>query len=1211
MQKNFTGCLLPGRKDRKFPKILRVMRLTAFLLTATIVHAYANGYGQTVTLSVNKADINTVFSAVEVQTGYVFLRTKDLDLPKDHDISITVVDMPLRKFLDTILQRCSLDYLIQDRTIVLSRKEAPSAMSPASQPVHMSVAPPVSGQILDESGNPIAGASIRTIDRSIGKATDEKGRFTLSGVGEGAVLVISAVGHAPLSIRLVNGRFRAVAGAANDPQADASGEAPARSALLDDAPGSLIIRLARSSTALDEMIVIGYGSTRKSDLTGAVSSVRSDVIGKLGTISLEQALQGRAAGVNVIQNSGVPGAGATIQVRGVNSLTGSDPLYVIDGIAVDNSSISSGALNSSDARNISPLSMINPNDIASIEILKDASATAIYGSRGANGVVLVTTKSGKEGKGKVSLDADYGVSSLRKMVDLLNTNEYLLLSSEAYVNAGLGENYRSSLLDSAGKGLVPGHDWQKAIFRQGIAQNYNLNIQGGNKDTRYFVSGNYNKVKGIILRSDFSRYSVRGNLDANVKPWLKAGTRFTFSSISTSEVNTSTSYNTSRGMNSVVMRAFAAPPYLDPYAEDGSVSLDPYGLDAYSPLVAIYANNYNNSSSSLLGNAFSTITFARNFHFKTSVSYQQRNTNIRFYQNSDMLPPEFSVGGWARTNDSYVKMFMIENTLSYSQKFKKHQVNALAGQSWQTIRSESVGTSNMGFPNDVLGIYGVASAATNEPDDITYTDSKLASFFGRLNYSFDNKYLLTLTGRVDGSSKFAVNNKYAFFPAAALAYKLSEEKFMNALPFVSSAKLRVSYGITGNQSLRPYQSLAQLAAGTVGTGTGTGTEALTAIYYPNNIPNNNLKWETTGQLDAGLDASFFSDRLNISADYYDKHTHDLLVVGYRVSSISGFSTATVNLGHMATKGMDLSLDVKLISTKALSWNAGLVFSTGKTRIISLGGTDYVPSGYNQGWLPSGTQRLIAGDELGAFYGYKRTGITQFSDFKEFYDGNGKLRSLDDILSFYSPTNTYTPIDPDYPTNIKARPGEQMYEDLNGDKLINENDWKVIGRVQPSYTYGFRTDLAYKHFDLSLFFDGRKGGQIANVNNFQLLSFSGAQQLGMVRQRWTPEHASTVFPRLDQSNYGNSGFRFSDRFLESATFFRIQNITLGYTFHKIARQALSSCRVYISLSNVMTFSKYTGYTPDVSLTGSSNLSLGHDNATYPLPTTVRFGCNINF
>ncbi|WP_417443139.1 SusC/RagA family TonB-linked outer membrane protein [Joostella sp.] len=1031
----------------------------------------------------------------------------------------------------------------------------------------------VQGVVLDVNNTPLPGATVHLKGTKNGVVTDFDGNFSINVPNGSGTLVVSYISYITKEVS-VSGTQK------------------------------VTIVLEEDLNELDEVVVIGYGSVKKSDLTGSVSTVKAEDITNASTVSVDQALAGRASGVLVTQSSGVPGAGANVRIRGISSLRGSAPLYVIDGVPMDNTAL--GALDSDTEQGgqISPLSTINPSDIASMEVLKDASATAVYGSRGANGVIIITTKRGKTGQGVVEFETEYGVSNLPRKIDLMNANEYWINRYTAKRNSNSVTEDEELNYQIALQGEHETYDWQDYVFQQGQTINNNLKISGGKENLRYLFSLNYYDVDGIVRETDFDRISARLNLDAKVSKSLEFGARLSFSRLESNQQSTNTNFNTVNGTNSVIMRALRTAPTV---GEDAALDVD--GVESYTPQTAIEGNNYFNKVSEFNGNVFGKFNFNDNISFKTVLSYQGRNADQDFYQ-KDIFPPNISRGGVARSMRSSLDFLTNTNTLNFDYNFGDNfQFSALLGQSYEYRENNSLRISNAGFSNDILTFYAPHTAAFNDPDQVGYTDSKLLSFFGRVNLNYKSKILLTLTGRYDGSSKFAANNKYGFFPAAALAYKLDQEDFLKDSEVVSTMKLRLSYGESGNQAIQPYQSLNQLSADQYPFNLG-GTETLSPVFYVSQLPNNDLQWERTSQLNVGLDFGFWNSRLTGTFDYYNKVTDNLLVVGNKIPAHSGFTVYTENFGKLKTNGIEVALNASLIRTDNVSWDIGVNYSTGKTKIDDLN-QDYIESGYNQGWISGGSQRLIIGEELGAFYGYSRAGISQFSDFEEFQG----LSTEEQITLYNSDLNaTYTPItDADGNGAIAARPGEQMYEDLNGDGIINELDQDVIGRAQADGMVGFKTSFRFKQFDISAYFDAQFGGEIANVTNFQLLSFDDGQQLQRVTEAWTPENPSSIYPRPDSSNRGAQSFRFSDRYIEDASFFRFQNITVGYNLSRniTDKLGISGMRFYASGNNLFIVSDYTGYTPDVSLTGSSTQTIGHDNAGYPVPRTFMFGVNVKF
>jgi len=1032
----------------------------------------------------------------------------------------------------------------------------------------------VTGTVYDSEGNLLGNTSVFIEGTKTGTIADFDGVFSITVPNESSKLVVSYIGFVDQKLTV-------------------------------GLQTNFTIKMKPDTQSLDEIVVVGYGKVKKGDLTGAVSSIKEKDITNSGAVSIEQALAGKAAGVIVTQSSGMPGAGANIKIRGINSLNGSEPLYVVDGTPINNSS--AGSLNSEDeaSGSISPLSMINPADIQSIEILKDASATAIYGSRGANGVILITTKTGEIGKGVIYIDHDYSINQNIRTLPVLDSNEFWLTRNQANLNAGNTNLYSQQKQDSARAGLFRSTNWQKAVFRTGNTSNTNVNFSGGNKDIRYLVSTNLLNAKGIVEKTDFTRTSSRINLDANISDKIKIGTRTYYALIDSDQQSTSTNFTNTAGLNSIIQRAIRTPSFvgLDALSTDD-------GVEVYTPTLALEGNDFNNKISQYLVNAFGTYNFSKDFEFKSVITYQNRSTAQRFYQ-KNIFPAAFSRRGWAKTSDIRVTLFTNTNTFEFKKRFGKHNISGVLGQSTESFEFEMLRTSNHGFANDLLTYFDPGSATFNDPDIVSYQNSKLVSFFGRVNYNYQNKFLVTLTGRYDGSSRFAENNKWAFFPAAAVAYKLSREKFIRDIESISNLKLRLSYGLSGNQVIQPYQSLSQLQSDQVGFGDGSGGESLSTIYFNSQLPNANLSWETTAQFDAGVDFGFLNNRFNGTFDYYSKTTDDLLF-NNQITIISGFRNFFQNFGSLESYGYELSLNGDIISTDDISWNLGVNASTGKTKITSLTFNN-ANSGYNQGWIAGGTQRLIVGEEVGAFFGYKTAGIAQFNDFVEFQN----LSRADQIALYEAdPSATYTFVN-DFnrglPINsTRHQPGEQLYND-NGDGELNEEDKRVIGTAQPDISFGINSNFTYGNFEFGLFIDGQLGQDLVNVANFQLLAFDAAQQLNTVLNAWTPINSNNVYPRLNALNSGASPFRFSDRYVEDASFVRLQNVTLGYNFGKVVldKLNLSQLNVFVSGTNLHVWTNYSGFNPDVSLTGSNTLALGHDNGGYPIARSIRMGLKLKF
>ncbi|MGJ8592745.1 MAG: SusC/RagA family TonB-linked outer membrane protein [Aquaticitalea sp.] len=1039
----------------------------------------------------------------------------------------------------------------------------------------------INGTVTDDSGEPLVGATLFVKAKNIGAVTDFDGHYSIK-AETGDVISFSYLGTESRNLTVTD----------------------------DD---TLDVTLNRSDETLDEVIVVGYGTVKKSDLTGSVSSIKSDELTKTGTIALDQALAGRAAGVIVNQNSGTPGAGASINIRGISTISSSQPLYVIDGIPMENESETDLNSDSTGGSYLSPLSLINPADIESIEILKDASATAIYGSRASNGVVLITTKQGVEGKGIVTMSQEYAIGSIPRGIDVMDANQYWISRYEARVNGG-EPIADEMILNQALAGELPTQDWLSILLRPATTSNTNVSFSGGNKDVRYLLSNNLLKNTGIIEKTNFKRIQTRLNLDANVNNNLKVGTRITYSYVDTDTQATSTSNFTTRGTSSIIRRALLSNP-SEILIQDGDEVEGDEDINQITPLSFLNNNDWNTKQYQMLGSLYADLNLSEAMSFKSTFTYQNRISNQRFYQNNleNIIDnPANNRRGWARTSDAKFTSGTITNQLNIVKKLGKNNFNIVLGQSAEWREAESIRTSNYGFANDLLTWYNIGLAETSEPDIVGYTDSKLLSYFGRVNYSFNNKFLFTLTGRYDGSSKFAENNKYAFFPAGAVAYKLSKEKFIRDIDAISDAKIRVSYGLTGNQAISEYKSLAVLSPDQFVVGDGSGGEAVNPVYFSTQIPNVNLKWETTRQFDVGLDLGLFKNRLTITADYYKKKTEDLLFANNEVVAQSGQSIYSLNYGEIDSEGFELTVGAKVISTPKVTWDVNATFSAGKSKIGGLV-TDYINAGSEvNGRVSGGTQRLINGQAIGTFYGWQTSGITQFSDFEEFqgltYEQQVALYNSDRLATF-----TYIPRgDGSIPQNESLyRPGEQLYQNLNGDNIIDNEDRQTIGNAQPDFMIGLNNTFKFGNVDFSFFLDGQFGHEIANILNFNLLTFADGQQLEMVAGAWTPENQSADLPKVRSS--GGGDFLFSDRYVEDASFIRIQNVTIGFTLPADVNEKLgiSSLRVYASGSNLYTFSDYSGFNPDVSTFGRNNLAIGHDTGVYPAVRTISMGLNLQF
>jgi len=1026
-----------------------------------------------------------------------------------------------------------------------------SAQTSAQTPAQTSAqTPEVKGKVTTAGGNPLPGVSISVKGSSQGISTDDNGFFHLIHPSGKDTLVVTHVGYLTQLIAL-RGR------------------------------SSVDIRLEEDKNELSQIMVIGYGTARKSDLTGSVISVRSDELKATPATSLDQALQGRAAGVQVTQISGKPGAETSIRIRGTSSINaGNEPLYVIDGMLVssDGGDLTTGVTR---GPRIGPLSSINPGDIESIEILKDASATAIYGSRGANGVVLITTKRGRSGQGTINAESYYGVQQVANKLRLLNAAEFGAFVNDAQINAHQTPIYVNP------KNLGAGTDWQGGLFRNAPMSNYQITLSGGDDKTKYAISGNYFAQKGIIINSDFKRYSLRVNLDRNINKNLTVGTNLAYSRISSIGILT----NAGQIIPGVVTGALLFNPVLPVYDStmNGGYTFDNTyhgipGLTLGNPIAEAREYVSNTVISRILGNVYARLSISKALEFKTTFGIDGfANSEYTFGPN--FLKRTQASKGEAGVGKSNGLTWLNENTLSYNNTFNKvHRVSTVLGYTLQQFNNDQLLAYAFDFPDNRTGYHNIASAKNPQKPVNTESSWSMISYLGRINYTFDNKYLFTLTGRVDGSSKFGAGNKYGFFPSGAFAWRVSDESFMRHILSVNDLKLRASYGLIGNQSIAPYQSLSLVGP----YGEGVFNSALGSEVYTGQEPlsyaNPKLKWESTRQLDLGVDLSLFSNRISLTADYYNKKTFDLLLVT-PIPTTSGFGTTLLNIGNVVNHGIDLSLRTVNIRG-AFEWSSAINFSVNRNRVTNLNSTTDIP-------LPGGII-LRKGQPIGTFYGYVFDGIFQ-----------------SDAEAASSPVLVGQEQGAPNPASY-ARAGDRKYKDLNKDGKIDLNDRTIIGNAQPDFTWGFTNSFRYRDFDLSFFLQGSQGNKMANLNNIDLLNFTGKNNVlaegGL--NRWTPAHHDNKYPRALSSGSLDAGV-FSSAIVEDASYIRLKNITIGYNVKAslLSKIRIRSLRIYASATNLWTSTKYTGYDPEANTFGQNTSVVGVDQGGYPQSKVWLVGVNV--
>jgi len=1005
----------------------------------------------------------------------------------------------------------------------------------------------VKGRVTDSKGEALPGVTVRLEGVTIkSQSTDIKGAFIFNNVETGTYnLVFNYIGYKTVSEKV---------------------------SLADGAESLQNVVLTEESSSLNEVIVIGYGTVKKADLTGSVSRISAKDINATPIVALDRALQGRVAGVNATTNSGKPGGETTIRIRGAGSVNaGNDPLYVVDGFPV------------------SDLNSINPGDIETIDILKDASSTAIYGSRGNNGVVIVTTKRGKSGKPILSYDGYYGSQSALRTIPMLNAVQFAEMVNEARVNANQPIYFDGSAEDRPlVSSLSEGTNWQNEVFQKGAPmQNHQLSVSGGSDQVRYAISGGYYAQDGIINGSDFNRYSLKANVDGNVNSWLKAGVNLY--SAYTNDNNARTEVN-GNGGGGVVSAALNYSPTFPVYNSAGTYYTNTGSINGYAvdnPVALVNEWTDIDRGMRVLANTFLEFKILNGLTFRTTLGSDISSVKSNGYATRFLtaVPDNLPVGngnGAASVSNNQVVSWLNENTLNYSKIFAvKHSFNAIAGFTSQAWERENVSANAKGFVNDFALYNNLGTGTTLTAPISGASQTSLQSFLGRVNYAYDNKYLLTVSARADGSSRFGPDSRWGYFPSAAFAWKIVEENFMKEQKVLSDAKLRVSYGLGGNEDIGDYRHVATLVSGgyilgnTLYSGTTNGV-----------IPNQNLRWEKSAQFDLGADLGFFQNRVRLTADYYRKETSDLLF-NSPVAPNSGFSNIFTNIGRVENKGFELELSTNL-QKRDFNWESQISFSTNKSKVLVLnnysneiiGGGDIRDVGNGQ----LNATLLKVGDPLGQFYGLVFDGIFQ---------------TTEEIA---------------VSAQKSAQPGDVRYRDLNGDGQITNdtNDKGVIGNANPKFFGGFNNTFTWKNIDLNVFLQGSYGNDILNVARFDLFGLNGlSNNSAEVLNRWTPTNPSNTIPR---ANALGTNRTVSSFLVEDGSYLRLKNVSLGYKFTPdvLKRAGIGSARVYVSAQNLATITNYSGFDPDVNRLGSEiGSTQGVDYGVYPSSKTFLLGLNFNF
>ncbi len=1023
----------------------------------------------------------------------------------------------------------------------------------------------VKGVILDSNGAPLPGVNIVVMGTSNGTISNIDGEFSIN-VAIGQQLQFNFLGFVTETVTITN-------------------------------QDKLTIRMNEDMENLGEVVVVGYGQMKRSDLTGSVVSVSNDAIEKTVTTSIDQVLQGRAAGVQVQQNSGAPGASSSIRIRGINSLNSSnEPIVVIDGVIIDGSA-ESGTSN--------PLSSINPSDIVSMDILKDASATAIYGSRGANGVIIITTKRGQKGEALITYDGYIGMQEMPTKLDLLNLQEYAI-HKNTRAEMGIVE-YDDNFVrpDLLGEGT----DWQKELFTQAMMQSHNLSVSGGTDKSTYAMGAGYLDQEGIAIGSSFERFNLRGSFDSQVKRYLKAGINFNFSN---------SKQNTTVSDDNLIKTALKQTPNVAVRNADGT--FDGPDTDEYvqnNPVGLALLKENRNEKMGVRANTYLEATITEGLTLKTEYSLDYGiNNGYKFN-------PSYTFG--AITNEvregsrskSYNKYWSWRNVLTYTKEFGVHNINAMVGQEMQESSWEYLYGYRTGYLTNGATDLNLGDATTARNNNSSGAQS-ISSLFGRLFYSFDDTYLLTATLRYDGSSKFAKDNQWGWFPSAAFAWKISNEGFMSGVEAINNLKLRVGWGAVGNENLRgtaysytsTYQSVATANWGT----------ALIAA----NTANPDLEWETTYSTNVGIDLNLFDNRIEFIADLYYKKTENLLLElplpAYVGTTGQGATGAPwVNIGSLENKGIELTLNTVNINKGDFMWRSNFIFSLNRNKVLSLNTqTSVLDKKIQEGSETNLVTRTVVGEPIGQFYGYKVIG--RFEDATDFYykDADGNI------------VPTAIPNDMSIGEN-SLWIGDYIFEDINKDGVIDDEDRTFIGDPSPDFTFGIGNSFSYKGFDLNIFLSGSYGNEVVNYqrrwlenprgNTNLLEKATHYAQLELIDPNGPNDYRNvhivggdSDMPRMSASSLTSTyNYRYSDKFVEDGSFLRIQNISLGYNLPKswVSKIGIENLKVYTNLQNVYTFTKYSGYDPEIGSINQDALLSGIDNARYPSPRIYTFGVNVTF
>lgn len=1112
---------LSGRycfKNPRFKQIFRIMRISTFLLMVCVFCSYAgNAHSQNAKVSIhmNNVKLDKILNEIENQTDYLFIYNNQVDINKI--TSVKVKNEAVAQVLDKILSGTGINYELEGTHIILTT-EAIKDLHAQQQ------AKTVTGTVTDVSGEPIIGANIRIKGTTTGTITDIDGNFSIEAEPQ-SVIEVSYIGYLTQETVINNQK-------------------------------SIRFLLKEDTKTLDEVVVIGYGVQKKADLTGSVANINTEKLNTQSNANIGQALQGKIAGVDIVSQGGAPGSGTRIMVRGIGTLNNASPLYIVDGMYMNS------------------IDHINPNDIASIDVLKDASSAAIYGSRAANGVIIVTTKEGSntEGKPIIDLSVNLGISTASKFLDMLDAKGWAEVTTIA--RQAIGKPALDMATDLANK---PDNDWQDIMFRPALMQNYNLSVKGGGKYSTYYTGLGYFNQDGIVKGTNYQRYNIQSKNDYK-RGIFSAGTNLIISFSHDKPLH----QELRGGMIGTILQSVPTLEKYDDTREGGYGGTYGDVVNIPHPLAIIDDNIMDryNENVKIFANLYAQIELFKGLKYKLNLTPDFSFERYKNYLNKYDFGLATNSITQLTERQRRRRNILVENLLTFDRTFGEHKISALAGYTYQDSRFRHIQAYGEGLPQ---GLEEIDAATTNRSNEGNSWRSVLTSILGRVFYSYQNKYLFTATIRRDGSSKFGKNNRYGYFPSFSLGWNVAEEKFMENVHWLDQLKLRGGYGVLGNQEIDNYQYSSTI---TTGINYPDGNGGLLQGAFPKNFANPDIKWEETAMTNVGIDFMAFNNRLSLTADYYVKNTKDILLTVPIPISSGGANDPIRNAGKIRNNGFEFNLGWMDQPNPDISYGINLIGSFNKNKVIAMGSESGSIKGgsTNQNITTSETK---AGYPIGGYWLISTAGYFNSQEEVDAYAKDGKK------------------IQP------AAEPGDIKFVDANNDGVINDDDRVFQGSPFPDFTFALNGNMRYKNFDLSIGLQGVLGNKIYNAPRQTLEDVTkGSNFLASCLDYWTPENKNASHPRLTWDDPNRNTRAESDRYLENGSYLRLRSVQLGYTFPQTwFKGAIQHARVYINAENLFTITSYSGYSPDVNADNANYR--GFDNFIYPTNRTFMLGLNVTF